>query len=248
MKINPDKTEILLFYPPEMHNEVIIKGVLFEDQCFRFSDCVKNVGVYLDKNLSMDVHINHVTSFCYKILKDIGSVKKNLERDHLECVVHSVVASLLDYCNSLFLNLSKGNLYKLQKVQNAAARLILGRRRRESARDALRQLHWLNIESRVIFKTILIVFKVVRGTCSENIKLTFKPFNGRPDDFLLLNTPTFKTKYGKRIFEYNGSRLWNALSYRMRMEEDVDKFKKELKTLLFDGTDNLKRRAFQYCE
>ena len=133
-------------------------------------------------------------------------------------------------------------------MQNAAARLILGRRRRESAREALRQLHWLNIESRVIFKTILIVFKVVRGICSENIKLSFKPFNGRTDDFLLLNTPTFKTKYGKRIFEYNGSRLWNALSYRLRMEEDIVQFKKNLKTLLFDGTDELKKRAFQYCE
>ena len=248
MKINPDKTEILLFYPPELHNEVLIRGVLFEDQCIRFSDCVKNVGVYLDKNLNMNVHVNHVTSFCYKILKDIGSIKKNLEKDHLERLVHSVITSILDYCNSLFLNLSKENLFKLQKVQNAAARLILGRRRRESAREALRQLHWLNIESRVIFKTILIVFKVVRGICSENIKLSFKPFNGRTDDFLLLNTPTFKTKYGKRIFEYNGSRLWNALSYRLRMEGDIVQFKKNLKTLLFDGTDELKKRAFQYCE
>ena len=196
MKINPDKTEILLFYPPELHNEVLIKGVLFEDQCIRFSECVKNVGVYLDKNLNMNTHINHVTSFCYKILKDVGSVKKNLEKSHLESVVHSVVSSLLDYCNCLFLNLSKENLFKLQKVQNSAARLILGRRRRESARDALRTLHWLNIESRVMFKTILIVFKVLRGSCSDNIKLTYKTFNGRAGDFLLLETPSFKTKYG----------------------------------------------------
>ena len=248
MKINPDKTEILLFYPPELHNEVIIKGVLFDDQCIRFSECVKNVGVYLDKNLNMNCHINHISSFCYKILKDIGSIKKNLEKDHLERIVHSVISSLLDYCNSLFLNLSKVNIFKLQKVQNAAARLILGRRRRESAREALHELHWLNVESRVLFKVILLVFKVLRGSCSENIYLSYKSFNGRQEDFMLLNTPTFKTKYGKRIFEYNGSRLWNALPYKMRMEEDVVQFKKNLKTLLFCGTEDLKKRAFQYCE
>ena len=67
MKINPDKTEILLFYPPELHNEVLIKGVLFGDQCIRFSEWVKNVVVYLDKNLNMNLHINHITSHCYKI-------------------------------------------------------------------------------------------------------------------------------------------------------------------------------------
>ena len=248
MKINPDKTEILLFYPPELHNEVLIKGVLFGDQCIRFSEWVKNVGVYLDKNLNMNLHINHVTSHCYKILKDIGSVKKNLEKEHRERLVHSVISSILDYCNCLFLNLSKENLFKLQKVQNAAARIILGRRRRDSARDALRELHWLNIESRVVFKTVLIVFKVLRGACSDNIQLTYKMFNGREDDFMLLHTPTFKTKYGKRIFEYNGSRLWNALPYKMRVEEDIGSFKKDLKTLLFDGTMNLKKRAFQYRE
>ena len=83
--------------------------------------------------------------------------------------------------------------------------------------------------------------------CSDNVKFTYKSFNGRAEDFLLLNTPTFNTQtYGKRIFEYNGSRLWNALSCKMRAEEDIGTFKRELKTLLFNGTDELKKRAFQY--
>ena len=101
-------------------------------------------------------------------------------------------------------------------------------------------------QPRAVDETILLLYKVVKGMCSENIKLRFKPFNGRENDFLLLNTPNFKTKYGKRIFEFNGSRLWNALPCKMRMEEDVGTFKKDLKTLLFDGTDNLKKHAFQY--
>ena len=97
---------------------------------------------------------------------------------------------------------------KLQKLQNAAARLVLGRRRRESASQALRDLHWLNIDARIVFKILLLVFKVLRGMCSDNLKLTYKSFNGRPEDFLKLETPTFKTKFGERTFEYNGSRLW----------------------------------------
>ena len=80
----------------------------------------------VDKNLNMDRHINGVVSHCYKILKDVGRVKKNMQKYHLERLVHAVVASRLDYCISLFFNVSQVNLYKLQKVQNAAARLILG--------------------------------------------------------------------------------------------------------------------------
>ena len=150
-----------------------------------------------------------ITSHCYKILKDIGRIRKHLNKDHLEKLVHSVITSRLDYCNSLLINISKENLYKLQKVQNYAARLVLGRRKRESAKEALRELHWLNVESRILFKVLLLVFKVIRGMCSDNLTLKFKSFNGRPDDFLLLDTPNFQTKYGKRLFAYNGTRLWS---------------------------------------
>ena len=246
MKINPDKTEILLLCPPSLNREVIIQGVIFEDQCIRFSTVVKNVGVYLDKNLTMDKHINHISSHCYKLLKDIGRVKKCLHQSHLERLVHAVISSRLDYCNSLFVNLSRENLFKLQKVQNAAARLILGRRKRDSATEALKKLHWLNVESRITFKILLLVYKVLRGQCSTNLQLQYKNFNGRPDDYLLLHTPNFKTSYGKRVFSYNGSRLWNALPASVRAEEDVDKFKTSIKTILFEGCSELKKKAFKY--
>ena len=158
---------------------------------------MKNVGVWIDKNLDMNKHVSNIVSHCYKILKDIGRIRKNLEKNHIENLVHAVISTRLDYCNSLLVNIDKENLNKLQKVQNSAARLVLGRGRRESARSAFRELHWLNIEARILFKVLLLVFKAIKGQCSDNLSFEFKTFNGRPDDFLLLKTPNFKTKYGK---------------------------------------------------
>ena len=217
-----------------------------DGQCIRFSNQVKNVGVWIDCNLTMNKHVNSIVSHCYKILKDIGRVKKYLGRSQLERILHAVISSRLDQCNSLLVNMSKENLHKYQKLQNAAARLILGRRRRDSGTAALRELHWLNIETRITFKIILIVFKVLHGLCSENLTLQYKSFNGRPSDFLMLDTPIFNTKYGKRMFVYNGTRLWNALPVDFRMEENIDQFKKRLKTLLFDHHSELMQRAFKY--
>ena len=158
----------------------------------------------------------------------------------------STETHIFDTENKQKVNINKENLNKLQKLQNSAARMVLGRRRRESASKALFDLHWLNIESRILFKIILLVFKVLKGMCSDNLQLTYKSFNGRSDDFLKLETPTFKTKYGERLFEWNGSRLWNALPYKVRILEDVEVFKKEVKTILFVGVDDLKRTAFKY--
>lgn len=248
MKINPDKTEILLLCPSSLNKEIIIKGIIYDGQCIRFSNEVKNVGVWLDRNLNMNKQVNSIVSNCYKILKDIGRIKKCLEKNHLESIVHSVVSHRLDYCNSLYMNIGKDNIYKLQKVQNAAARLILGRRQRDSASSALRQLHWLNIDARVMFKILLLVHKVLRGKCSENLQLQYKSFNGRPEEFLMLETPNYKTAYGKRIFAYSGSRLWNALPVQVRVEEDTEKYKKHIKTILFQGHNELRRRAFKYTD
>ena len=37
MKINPDKTEILLLCPASLNGEIVIKGVIFDGQCIRFT-------------------------------------------------------------------------------------------------------------------------------------------------------------------------------------------------------------------
>ena len=248
LKINPDKTEILLLFPKSLEKEVIIKGTIIGDQqCIRFSEVVKNVGVWVDQNLDLTHHINKIVSHCYKILRDIGSIRSFISQMHTEMLVHAVISSRLDYCNSLFFNLSKANINKLQKVQNAAARLVARKRKRHSISSTIKDLHWLRIESRIIFKILLLVYKGIQGTSSKNIQLDFKPHNCRPEDFLMLKTKFFKTSYGRRTFAYNAPRLWNALPLHIRTEESLDVFKKAVKTLLFQDTEGFKSKAFRYC-
>ena len=247
LKINPDKTEILLLFPKSSEKEVIIKGsIIGPQQCIRFSDVVKNVGVWIDKNLDMTYHINKTVAHCYKILKDIGRIRPVLTQAHTEILVHAVISSRLDNCNSLFFNIKKENMKKLQKVQNAAARVVVKKRRKESISESIRQLHWLRVESRVIFKILLLVYKMIQGTSPKSLQLDFKSHNCRPEDFLMLKTNFCKSIYGRRRFKYNAPRLWNALPLHIRKEENIDTFKKQVKTLLFVGTESFKTKAFIY--
>jgi len=50
---------------------------------------------------------------------------------------------------------------RLQSVQNAAARLVTGIRRRYHIIPVLRQLHWLPVRQRVDFKLALLVYKAL---------------------------------------------------------------------------------------
>ena len=246
LKINPDKTEIILFHPKSLQNRVVIRGTFVGDQCIRFSSEVKNVGVVLDEQLNLKKHVNKIVSHCYKLLKDIGRVRNMLTETHTEMLVHSLISMRIDYCNSLFFNMPKDNIYKLQKVQNAAARLVTRKTKRQSISDTLAKLHWLNVESRIVFKVLLLVFKAIHGLCSDNLKVSYKQHNYRPEDFLLLETKMVKTKYGTRTFDYAGPRLWNALPLSIRTLESIDDFKSKVKTILFTDFEGVKRRAFRY--
>ena len=76
LKINPDKTEIILFLPAEYCNtgDSIGGTILFDGSCIRFSKVVKNLGIYLDQHANFNNHINFIVSHCYKLLQDIGRI------------------------------------------------------------------------------------------------------------------------------------------------------------------------------
>jgi hypothetical protein len=54
----------------------------------------------------------------------------------------------------------------------------------------------------------------------------------------VLSVPELSRKtFARRSFAYEGPKLWNKLPNSMRVCDKIDKFKKDLKTLLFVNTD-----------
>jgi len=74
----------------------------------------------------------------------------------LSCLYLTIVISYcLDYRNS--------TIATLQRIQNAAARMVLNLRHRDSISDGLRQLHWHPVESRIQFKLCLLMHLIHTG-------------------------------------------------------------------------------------
>ena len=88
----------------------------------------------------------------------------------MENLIHGFVTSRLDYCNSLLYGLRNGLISKMQRVQNAAARLVYRAPRYCHITPLLTELHWLNVKHRINFKIILIAYKAIYGAAAEYIR------------------------------------------------------------------------------
>ena len=244
LKINPDKTEIILFIPQSLRHHPTINGTFFSNgTCIRFSDTATNLGVKLDKFLTFEPYVNSTVALCYKQLKDISSIRQLIETKQTEMLVHSVISNRLDYCNSLLFGLNKSVIEKFQKVQNAAARVVLKLRKRDPIRQEMAQLHWLRVSDRVTFKILMLTFKCIHNMAPVELKslITFRSI-----DRCTLNLVFLDSTHGRRTFKYAAPRLWNSLPSEIRKITVISNFKSKLKHLLFNNSAEFMRSVNRY--
>ena len=142
------------------------------------------------------------------------------------------MVSCLDYCNSLYYGISEKLLYQLQLIQNACAKTVTGKYKHDHLEDDLKELHWLNVRKRVLFKIGLLSFKSVIGHAPNYLQDLFS--YSHHGHHLKLIVPNCNSSYGDRSFSVIGPKLLNRLPRNITLANDVDSFKKLFKTYLFN--------------
>ena len=127
-------------------------------------------------------------------------------------------------------------MQKLQKVQNTTARLIYKLPKCSSVSHVIRELHWLRVDQRIVYKILLIVYKHCSGISPGYLNNLLEFANV---EIRTLKLRYYTTKYGRRAFSYVAPRFWNHLPYEIRNETSVDTFKRKLKHIMFNNIDNI---------
>jgi len=96
-------------------------------------------------------------------LRRLRQIRRLLGRDVVCTLVSAFVLSRVDYCNAVLSGLPQSTIAPLQRVLNAAARVVCGLRPRDHVTDALIGLHWLPIAARIEFKLCLLVCNELNG-------------------------------------------------------------------------------------
>lgn len=236
LKLNEDKTEFIIFGTKTNIAKVSGWTVTVGDVEILPSKSVRNIGAYLDSQLTMDCHINNIIKSSYLQLRHLGKIRKYLTIEATEKLVHAFITSRLDNLNALLCNLNKSQVRRLQLVQNNAARLVLQKKRSCHVSPLLQQLHWLPIKYRIQYKVLLLVYKCLHNSGPAYLSALLQlPTTQRLRSSLLLIQPRpARTKYGERAFSWVAPQLWNTLPVKIRLASTTSHFKSLLKTHLFN--------------
>ena len=100
LKLNPDKTEFTVI--GDDHTRSSLKSsfpVSLLGNSIEPTESVKNLGVILDAENSMQRHVANLCRISYYHLQELRRVRRYLNHETAVRVANALVSSRLDYCN-----------------------------------------------------------------------------------------------------------------------------------------------------
>jgi len=156
--LNDAKTEFLVIGTRQQLSMININSIKIGDADVVPESPIRNLGAWFDSTLSMEAHVTKTCSTGFYYLYNFKRIRRYLSRENMKTLIHAFISCRLDYCNSLMYGLPAYQLAKLQRVQNAAARLIFNESKFCHITLLLHSLHWLPIKYRIDFKILLLTF------------------------------------------------------------------------------------------
>ena len=241
LQLNQEKTEALWCSSARRQHQIPTTPVRVGCTSVQPVTAARNLGIYLDGDVSMRTHVTTTVRACFAMLRQIRSVRHSLPRPAMLTMLRSLVINKLDSCSSVMAGAPDVLLHRLQSVLNAAVRLVFSARKFDHTTPLLCELHWLKVPERVKFRLCVLTYRCLTGTAPHYLAETIRPVSSRgtcqhlrsAETSTLLVPSTRRSTLGDRSFSVAAARAWNALPQHVRNASSLPVFRRELKTVLF---------------
>jgi hypothetical protein len=127
----------------------------------------RDFGVCLDAEQTMKPHISRVASSCFFQLRRLRQVRHSFCEEVIKRLVTAFVLGCVDYCNAALACLLASTVRPLQRVQDAAARLVINAKSSDHITPILERLHWLSVNQRTVYKLCLLMHLFHTNQCPD---------------------------------------------------------------------------------
>ena len=152
----------------------------------------------------------------------MNRIRRSLDDHSAATLVQAFVASRADYCVSLLIGAPKKTTDKLQRVLNAAARVVSNTRKYDRGLSRYRRskLHWLDVDDRVRFRVCVQVYKCLHNMAPGYLSSLCQPVSSVPGRQDLRSADCGELGYLQAPYLYvlvRGSRVCLRRSYKLEL-------------------------------
>ena len=238
LKLNESKCKLLVIRPGKKVKTLTCAG---QDEV----DHLRLLGLYIDNKLRYDIHTNIVRGRIKGKLEALEKVQgKASLKTMTECTV-SFIHSSIEFCAELYLR-DPTNQKRVQKMLNAAMRMLLDQQMGDSCTEMMRTLNWLNVANMYRWVCIRTLRRLRYSPRMMPATFNKLKLNEDPEHDLRYNSLKLdwklNTNWARESFISCAVGTYNALGLHGRLFADKEDARDSIKSSIiqFYGNENLK--------
>nr|CAH7716240.1 unnamed protein product [Callosobruchus chinensis] len=235
LNLNSEKSQVIVFdgvgrYLMEIH------AIIIDNKTLPITDCLKNLGLWIDSDLRFTKHVNQLCQTSYNTLRQLYPSRHIMSTRLKLSICEALILSKLAYCDCIYFPaLLQADVLRLQKIQNSCIRFAYGIRKYDHVTESYHDAGWLQLDKITKYHHLVLTHNVLINKMPLYLYEKFVTFSSNSNratrNSLLFVMPKHSTALFKRSFIYNAVKMYNCLSNDYRHFSIVN-FKKRLKLLL----------------
>ena len=232
LQLNPAKTELIWFGSKANLKKMadLDLNLYIGADVIKPVSVVRDLGVFLDSELSMRHHINTVVRSCFFHIRRLTSVRRILGADVTSGLVSTFVTTRLDYCNSVLAGLLR--LIHISTCSECGGQTCC-RNRNAGPHHSSPPEPTLASDQVPHYLQALRAHLVRVGRSPAYLSDMMTSVADLPGRERLRSSSSFryelprlKLKFGERSFSFSGPKAWNSLPSNLQELTNTDIFKK----------------------
>ena len=228
-------------------DSMVLDDMIINNKIIKRVKYVRNLGLTFDEVLSWRRHVNNIIGSAIAKFKDLSRYKKFLNEESKKILCDSLILSLFNFGDVVYLNIDKYLQKKIQKIQNLCLKFIFNIKKRESWRSSelRKKLNWLSMNDRRVLNGLSLLFKTIKGNGPDYIRDMFTLVS----EISERNTRTFPSNIWipnehhsaihLKSFKLYIPKVWNTLSEDIKTSKSLYTFKKKVKAAFLNNEINL---------
>ena len=135
LKLDADKTQVMWVRTRQQLKKIVDAEIILKGHRIAPSTSVVCLRIPTDLKLTFALHVKRVVVRCFHHLRQVSAIRRALSDDNVRMLVHALIYNRVDYCNSLLHRVATVHLRPFQSVLNAAALLIVRKRKFDRIRS-----------------------------------------------------------------------------------------------------------------